>query len=592
MRGRLDGKIAIITGAGSGIGRASAILFASEGARLVIGDKADSVHATARAIEAAGGEVVAVQMDAGSESDVAAMVDAAVATYGGLDIAFANAGISGGIEGVFETTPGHMAEVLRVNLIGPMLMVKHAGKRMWDQAIANPGRGGAIILTASVAGIRSGAGGPSYSALEGGRHQSCADLGTAAFGYGRARQRDLPRPHRNGNDATDIRLCTRQGRRGKDRAAQSAASCGATDRARAGGAVSGFGRSKLCQRSGDCRRWRAVEFASRDTATDRKNRSMKYRQLGDSGIEVSEICLGSWLTYGVGVEADKARACLDRAFDEGITFIDTANAYGRGAAETFLGEALKGRPRDSYVMATKLFFPMTDTDKGLSRAQVEKQIDASLTRLQTDYVDLYQCHRYDNDTPLVETMQALSDIVKAGKARAIGFSEWSPKNIEDALAITGATKFVSSQPQYSLLWRRPEAKVIPLCAANGISQIVWSPLAQGVLTGKYKPGQAAPDDSRAANATMNGFIGNFMRDDVLTAVQQFIPLAEAAGCTLAQFALAWVLREPNVTSAIVGASRPQQVTDNARASGLTIDPALFAKAEAIVASLTPPRDMA
>ncbi len=319
---------------------------------------------------------------------------------------------------------------------------------------------------------------------------------------------------------------------------------------------------------------------------------MKYRQLGDSGIEVSEICLGSWLTYGVGVEADKASACLARAFDEGINFIDTANIYGRGAAETFLGDALKGRPRDSYVMATKLFWPMSDTDRGLSRAQVEKQIDASLTRLQTDYVDLYQCHRYDNDTPLQETMAALTEVVKAGKARAIGFSEWSPKNIEDALAIPGVTKFVSSQPQYSLLWRRPDEKVIPLSAANGISQIVWSPLAQGVLTGKYKPGQAAPDDSRAASDSMNGFIGNFMRDDVLSAVQSLVPLADEAGCTLAQFALAWVLREPNIASAIVGASRPEQVSDNAKASGLSVDPALFAKAEAIVGALPKPRDMA
>ena len=310
---------------------------------------------------------------------------------------------------------------------------------------------------------------------------------------------------------------------------------------------------------------------------------MKMRELGDSGISVSEICLGSWLTYGVGVEADAARACLDRAFYEGINFIDTANIYGRGAAETFLGDALKGRPRDSYVMATKLFFPMTDTDKGLSRAQIMKQIDASLTRLQTDYVDLYQCHRYDDETPIAETMDALSEVVRSGKARAIGFSEWSPRNIEDALAVPGAVKFVSSQPQYSLLWRRPEKQVIPLCAANDISQIVWSPLAQGVLTGKYKPGTPPPAGSRATSEEMGGFIGGFMNDPVLNAVAALKPLADEAGCTLAQFALAWVLREPNVASAIVGASRPDQVTDNAKASGLVIDPALFAKAEAIVA---------
>ena len=318
---------------------------------------------------------------------------------------------------------------------------------------------------------------------------------------------------------------------------------------------------------------------------------MKSRNLGDSGISVSEICLGSWLTYGVGVEADSARACLDRAFDEGINFIDTANIYGRGAAETFLGDALKGRPRDSYVMATKLFFPMTDTDKGLSRAQVFKQVDASLVRLQTDYIDLYQCHRYDSETPIAETMDALSDVVRQGKARAIGFSEWSPQNISDALAVPNTVKFVSSQPQYSMLWRRPEAKVIPLCAANGISQIVWSPLAQGVLTGKYKPGAPVPEGSRATSDAMGGFIGRFLETPVLEAVAKLVPIAEEAGCTLAQFAVAWVLREPNVAAAIVGASRPDQVSDNAKASGLVIDPALFAKAEAILAALPAFGDM-
>ena len=309
---------------------------------------------------------------------------------------------------------------------------------------------------------------------------------------------------------------------------------------------------------------------------------MKMRELADSGIEVSEICLGSWLTYGVGVEAESARACLSHAFDEGINFIDTANIYGRGAAETFLGEALKGRPRDSYVMATKLFFPMTDSDKGLSRAQIMKQINASLTRLQTDYVDLYQCHRYDDETPIAETMDALSEVVRSGKARAIGFSEWSPQNIRDALAVPDTVKFVSSQPQYSLVWRRPEKEIIPLSAANGISQIVWSPLAQGVLTGKYKPGAPPPADSRATNDQMNGFIDRLLDDRLLEAVRHLRPLADEAGCTMAQFALAWVLREPNVAAAIVGASRPEQVSDNAKASGLVIDPALFAKAEAIV----------
>ena len=308
---------------------------------------------------------------------------------------------------------------------------------------------------------------------------------------------------------------------------------------------------------------------------------MKMRELGDSGIMVSELALGSWLTYGVGVQADKARACLDRAFDVGINFIDTSNAYGRGAAETVLGEALKHRPRDSYVMATKVFFPMSDTDKGLSRAQILKQVDASLTRLQTDYIDLYQCHRYDPDTPLDETMDALSEIVRAGKVRAIGLSEWSPQQIRDSLAIPDSVKFVSSQPQYSLLWRRPEKEVIPLCAANGISQIVWSPLAQGLLTGKYSPGAPPPADSRAASEEMNGFMSRWLTPALLEAVEAIKPLAAEAGCSLAQFALAWVLREPNVASAIIGASRPEQVSENAAASGLTIDPALFAKAESI-----------
>ena len=315
---------------------------------------------------------------------------------------------------------------------------------------------------------------------------------------------------------------------------------------------------------------------------------MQYRTLGDSGIRVSEICLGSWLTYGVGVDDSAARACLDRAFDEGINFIDTSNIYGRGAAESFLGDALRHRPRDSYVMATKLFFPMTETDRGLSRAQIEKQLDASLKRLQTDYIDLYQCHRYDDETPVAETMEALSDAVRSGKVRAIGFSEWSPQNIRDALAVPDTVKFVSSQPQYSLLWRRPEKEVIPLCAANGISQIVWSPLAQGVLTGKYRAGAAPPPGTRATSDEMGGFIDRLLREEVLQAVEGLRPLAAEAGCSMAQFALAWVLREPNIASAIIGASRPEQVSDNAAASGLAIDPALFARAEAIVASIPRP----
>lgn len=315
---------------------------------------------------------------------------------------------------------------------------------------------------------------------------------------------------------------------------------------------------------------------------------MQYRQLGSSDLNVSAISLGTWLTTGVGIERDKAVACIDAAFDLGINFIDTANAYGLGAAETVLGEALKGRPRDSYILGTKVFVPMGPgpEDKGLSAAQIKKQLDASLKRLQMDYVDLYQCHRYDVETPLEETMAALTEAVKAGKVRWIGFSEWSPQNIRDAMALVPEfEKFVSSQPQYSLLWRRPEKEVIPLCAANGISQIVWSPLAQGVLSGKYTAGAAVPADSRAANDKMNRMMGGWNRDEVYSVVEQMKPLAEEAGCSMSQFALAWVLREPNVASAIVGASRPEQLAENAAAADLTIDPALFAKAEQLAAGL-------
>jgi aryl-alcohol dehydrogenase-like predicted oxidoreductase len=309
---------------------------------------------------------------------------------------------------------------------------------------------------------------------------------------------------------------------------------------------------------------------------------MKYRKLGDSDLEVSEISLGSWLTYGLGVEADKARACLAEAFAQGINFIDTANVYGRGAAETFLGNALHGRPRDSYVLATKLYFPMTDSDRGLSRAQVEKQLDASLERLKTDYVDLYQCHRYDWDTPLEETMEALTRAVESGKTRYIGFSEWPAERIQAAIDMTGVAKFVSSQPQYSMLWRQPEEEVIPICAANGISQIVWSPLGQGVLSGKYDPDSPPPRDSRAASEEMGGFMDRLMQPEVLRAVQRLRPIADEAGLTLPQFALAWVLREPNVASAIIGASRPEQVRENAAASGTIIDTQLFLRAEQII----------
>lgn len=316
---------------------------------------------------------------------------------------------------------------------------------------------------------------------------------------------------------------------------------------------------------------------------------MRLRKLGSSDLEVSEISLGTWLTTGVGIERAAAIACIDRAFDLGINFIDTANVYGRGASETVVGEALQGRPRDSYVLATKVWGRMSDEDQGLSRAQVEKQIDASLQRLRTDYVDLYQCHRYDSETPLEETMAAMTKVVRAGKSRYIGFSEWEPDQISAALALVPeAEKFVSSQPQYSLLWRHPEKAVIPLCEANGISQIIWSPLGQGVLTGKYDANSPPPADSRAASDEMGGFMNLLMRPEVIQGVDQIKLLAAEAGCTMAQFALVWVLRQPNVASAIVGASRSEQLDDNAAASELEIDPALFAKAEAIVGAIPRP----
>ena len=288
---------------------------------------------------------------------------------------------------------------------------------------------------------------------------------------------------------------------------------------------------------------------------------------------VSEISLGSWLTYGVGVETAPARACLDRAFELGLNLVDTANVYGRGAAEEFLGAALSGRERSSYVLATKLYFPMSDEDRGLSAAQVAKQIDGSLRRLRTDYVDIYQCHRYDDATPLEETMRALTEVVRQGKARYIGFSEWTADQIRAALEIPGVERFVSSQPQYSILRRGIEKAVIPLCAASGISQIVWSPLAQGVLTGKYRAGDDVPDDSRAASETMGWAMNRFLGDDVLAVVQRLRPVADGLGITMSQLALAWVLRQTNVASAIVGATRPAQVDQNAAASGIELDEA-------------------
>ena len=312
---------------------------------------------------------------------------------------------------------------------------------------------------------------------------------------------------------------------------------------------------------------------------------MEYRKLGASDLMVSEISLGSWLTYGVGVETATARACLDRAFELGVNFVDTANVYGRGAAEEFLGDALAGRARSSYILATKLFFPMSDDDRGLSAAQVRKQIDDSLRRLRTDYVDLYQCHRYDPGTPLSETMHALTEVVREGKARYLGFSGWTPEQIRAVSEIPGVERFVSSQPQYSILSRKIEVEVIALSAQTGISQVVWSPLAQGVLSGKYRPGDPLPDDSRAASDVMGWAMNRFLKENVLVAVQRLRPISDGLGATLSQLALAWVLREPNVASAIVGASRSEQVDENVAASGIELDAAALAAIDEAVADV-------
>ena len=310
---------------------------------------------------------------------------------------------------------------------------------------------------------------------------------------------------------------------------------------------------------------------------------MKYRRLGRSDLEVSEVSLGSWLTYGGGVSPDQAEACVRTAFDVGINFIDTANVYAGGAAESFLGEVLAGLPRASYVLATKLFFPMPSGDRGLSASQIAKQLDASLKRLRTTHVDLYQCHRYDPHTPLEETMAALTRAVRQGKTRTIGFSEWTAPQIRAALALTGE-RFVSSQPQYSMLAREPEAEVFPLCASEGIGQIVWSPLAQGVLTGKYAPGQPVPADSRAASVAMGGFIQRRLDPATLAGVQRLRPIAAELGLSVAQLALAWVLRRPEVSSAIIGASRPGQILENARASGVVLDGAMLERIERALAN--------
>src|SRR3954453_10064165 len=316
---------------------------------------------------------------------------------------------------------------------------------------------------------------------------------------------------------------------------------------------------------------------------------MQYRHLGRAGVRVSAISLGSWLTYGGSVEEETAIQCIHTAYEQGITFFDTANVYNRGATEKVVGRALKDYSRNSYVLATKVYFPMGEgpNDRGLSRKHIVESCEASLKRLGADYIDLSQCPRYDADTPLDETLRALDDLVSAGKVLYVGVSEWTAAQLDDASAL--AEKLIlrplaSNQPQYSLLWRRIEDEVIPLSERLGIGQIVWSPLAQGVLTGKYQPGEATPRGSRAGHPDpqTSQFVRLFMRDDILEAVQQLTAIAEDLGITTAQLALAWVLRQPNVASAIIGASRPEQVDDNCAASGLELPPdALLAIDDAV-----------
>ena len=319
---------------------------------------------------------------------------------------------------------------------------------------------------------------------------------------------------------------------------------------------------------------------------------MRFRKLGGSDLVVSEITLGTWLSYGEGEVRARHIACVRRALDLGINLFDTANVYGWGESERLLAEALAGLPRDRYLLATKLWGPMTDTDRGLSRAQVFKQIDGSLQRLGVDHVDLYQCHRFDDDTPLAETMDALSEVVRQGKVRFLGFSEWPADKVREAAAMAGVERFVSSQPQYSLLWRDPEAEVFPLGRELGQGQLVWAPLAQGVLAGRYPPGSPFPAGWRGESPAMSVHLRRWFSAPVLAAAQALKPLAAEAGLTPAQFAVAWALANPDVTSAIVGASRPGQLDDTAKASGAEVDPALFRAAEDLLgAALAQARDL-
>ena len=314
---------------------------------------------------------------------------------------------------------------------------------------------------------------------------------------------------------------------------------------------------------------------------------MEYRYLGHSGFKVSAISYGNWITHGSQVEEDLAKVCVKRALDLGITTFDTADAYAATRAEGVLGRALSDVRRSSVEICTKLFFPTgkSSNNRGLSRKHILESIDGSLRRLGTDYVDLYQAHRFDMETPLEETMLAFSDIVRQGKALYIGVSEWTADEISRGAALARElhVPFISNQPQYSMLWRVIEDKVVPTCQQVGVGQIVWSPLAQGVLTGKYLPGQPPPEGSRATDELSGkNFIAHWLNDATLTRVQELKPIAEQAGLTMAQLGVAWVLQNTNVASAIVGATRPEQLDDNVKASGIVLEPAIMDAIDAIL----------
>jgi voltage-dependent potassium channel beta subunit len=314
---------------------------------------------------------------------------------------------------------------------------------------------------------------------------------------------------------------------------------------------------------------------------------MKYRRLGNSGLKISEIGLGSWLTYGKSVNNQTAYDCIHKAYELGINFFDTANAYENGRAEEVLGEVLKEYPRSSYVVATKLFFPMGPgpNDRGLSRKHIMEQCDASLKRLGLDYIDLYQCHRFDPEVPMEETLYALDDLVRQGKILYAGVSEWSAAQIEKAAGIGKAYQLrpiISNQPIYNMLERYIESEVLPVSNENGVGQIVFSPLAQGILTGKYQPNSEKPADSRAANDSVNFVINSYFRDDVLTSVQKLNNLAAELGVTLSQLSLAWILRHPGISSAIVGASKPQQVEENVKAIDINLNHEVLKEIDSIL----------